>query len=119
MRQRMRKHNDKSTDDEFDLKQGAGGLVDIEFLAQAVILIYAHQHETLVSEHNTSSLLDFAGRIGMLTPEVARELQQIYAQYLAMDHRYKLSSKQALASVDQIQAYRDTVNSAWQFVLNQ
>ncbi len=42
MREKMRSHLDKSSESFFDIKQGQGGLVDIEFLAQFLVLAYAY-----------------------------------------------------------------------------
>ncbi len=44
MRARMRGELDRSRGDLFDLKQGEGGLVDLEFLLQYLVLTHAHVH---------------------------------------------------------------------------
>jgi [glutamine synthetase] adenylyltransferase / [glutamine synthetase]-adenylyl-L-tyrosine phosphorylase len=57
MRQRMRQELDRTDAKYFDLKQGAGGLVDLEFVLQYLVLNYAHQYPALVSVQNTQELI--------------------------------------------------------------
>lgn len=57
MRAKMRKELDRSTATAFDLKQGRGGLVDLEFLLQLLVLRYAHEVPQLTSATATMDLL--------------------------------------------------------------
>ncbi len=57
MRERWRSELDRSSADRFDLKQGRGGLVDIEFLLQALVLAYAHDHPGLAVIGSTPQLI--------------------------------------------------------------
>ena len=47
MREKMRTHLDKTTATEFDLKQGRGGITDIEFLSQYLVLQHSQTFATL------------------------------------------------------------------------
>ena len=58
MRARMRAELDRSDAARFDLKQGAGGLVDLEFLLQAGVLLGAAQHPELTVPRATPALID-------------------------------------------------------------
>jgi glutamate-ammonia-ligase adenylyltransferase len=57
MRRRMRAELDRSDAAAFDLKQGEGGLVDLEFLLQALVLANAQTHRELVGPRNTPELI--------------------------------------------------------------
>ena len=57
MRRRMRQELDRSDGARFDLKQGEGGLVDLEFLLQAKVLALAVTHESLCEINDTPSLI--------------------------------------------------------------
>lgn len=57
MRERWRTELDRSTATLFDLKQGRGGLVDIEFLVQALVLAHAANHPSLTLAASTPELL--------------------------------------------------------------
>jgi glutamate-ammonia-ligase adenylyltransferase len=54
-------------EDPWDVKLAPGGLTDLEFLAQAVLLSHASRHPTLIGLR-TSAVLDEAGRVGLLAP---------------------------------------------------
>jgi [glutamine synthetase] adenylyltransferase / [glutamine synthetase]-adenylyl-L-tyrosine phosphorylase len=117
MRKRMRKEHDKSTDELFDLKQGSGGLVDIEFIAQAAVLVHAKKYPDLLEEHTTPSLLLAAADCEFLDKDVALGLASIYKDYLTIEHRYKLTNKPAYVPRDEVQKFRNSVEFAWQTLL--
>ena len=117
MRQRMRKEHDKSSDDLFDLKQGVGGLVDIEFFAQAIVLVFAKDYPELLEEHTTPGLLLAAAGCGVLDPTLAQALGDIYCEYLSFDHGYKLANKPVHVPSEQVQNSRNAVESAWKTFL--
>jgi glutamate-ammonia-ligase adenylyltransferase len=117
MRKRMRKEHDKSTSEIFDLKQGAGGLVDIEFIAQAAVLVCAEEYPKLLEEHTTLSLLLAAAECKFLAKDVALGLASTYKDYLTIEHRYKLTNRPAHIPYDQVQKFRNSVEFAWQTLL--
>ena len=57
MRARMRGELDRTRGDHFDLKQGEGGLVDLEFLLQYLVLAHAHETPGLAVPRTSSGLL--------------------------------------------------------------
>lgn len=72
MRCCWRVERDRSTAELFDLKQGQGALLDIEFLLQALVLIHAREHATLLRNGNTASLIALARQVGLLERGQAR-----------------------------------------------
>jgi glutamate-ammonia-ligase adenylyltransferase len=58
MRERWRTELDRSTTERFDLKQGRGGLVDIEFLLQALVLAHAREHPSLCASGRTTDVIE-------------------------------------------------------------
>ncbi len=83
MRARWRGERDRSDERQFDLKQGAGGLVDIEFLLQALVLIHAPTHALLADTGNSARLIALLGEVGVLTSEDAGALAQAHMRLLA------------------------------------
>ena len=61
MRRRMRAELDRSDAARFDLKQGDGGLVDLEFLLQFLVLRDAGSRPALLAPHDTPGLLRALG----------------------------------------------------------
>ena len=83
MRQRWRAERDRSDAARFDLKQGAGGIVDIEFLMQGLVLMHAARQPALLANGNTAMLIAAAARAGVLDDDDARTLAGAHALLLA------------------------------------
>lgn len=69
MRRRMRAELDRSDGARFDLKQGAGGLVDLEFLLQHAVLAHAADGPALLEPRDTPGLIAALARAGQLRVE--------------------------------------------------
>jgi glutamate-ammonia-ligase adenylyltransferase len=83
MRSRWRAERDRSDAARFDLKQGPGGLVDIEFLLQGLVLLHAAVRPELLANRNTATLLAAAARAEVMTEDDARTLTDAHALLLA------------------------------------
>jgi glutamate-ammonia-ligase adenylyltransferase len=71
---------EKGEADRWDLKYAAGGLIDIEFVAQVLQLVHAADHPDLL-DPSTARVLERAARLGLLSPEdseVLRPAVQLY-----------------------------------------
>lgn len=79
MRARMRSELDRSDAGRLDLKQGAGGLVDLEFVLQAGVLGQAAQHPELLLACATPALIDALVQVQWLPAERAAPLHQAHA----------------------------------------
>lgn len=84
MRRRMRAELDRSGEDRFDLKQGEGGLVDLEFLLQYLVLRESHARPALLAPRATPALLAAARDEGLLDAEAAAALLDAHATLLAL-----------------------------------
>ena len=83
MRARMRAELDRSDAARFDLKQGAGGLVDLEFLLQYLVLRDAAHRPGLQRPRDTPGLLVELAEGGVLSPEQAAALDAVHATFVA------------------------------------
>ncbi len=63
----------KGDKDPWDLKLAAGGLIDIEFLAQYLLLRHAHAHPSLISV-STAAVVETTAELGLIEKEDARTL---------------------------------------------
>ncbi len=79
MRTRMREELDRSTGDRFDLKQGAGGLVDLEFLLQYGVLRDAAHASALLMPRDTPGLIDALRTAGAFDADTAAALHAAHA----------------------------------------
>ncbi|MEO5629455.1 MAG: bifunctional [glutamate--ammonia ligase]-adenylyl-L-tyrosine phosphorylase/[glutamate--ammonia-ligase] adenylyltransferase, partial [Thermomonas sp.] len=82
MRRKMRTELDRSDAAVFDLKQGEGGLVDLEFLLQFLVLRHAADSPVLLESRATRALLDAALAAGALSQEVHLDLLTAHATLL-------------------------------------
>jgi glutamate-ammonia-ligase adenylyltransferase len=82
MRARWRAERDRSTDSLLDLKQGAGTLLDIEFILQTLVLLHAHAEPGLLGSGNSTDLIRIAGAAGVLPAQQADALAQAHAALL-------------------------------------
>ncbi len=94
MRERMRSELDRSTAHMFDLKQGQGGLVDIEFALQAAVLS-ANQQFTDQNQH-------WPTRTELLLPQLYADAQQQHRTLLALGLRATLELKPRIVPRDWI-----------------
>ncbi len=81
---------EKGDSDIWDLKLAAGGLIDIEFIAQYLQLALAHRHPRLL-DVSTRKVLDSAGRAGLITPEQAEILIDAHRLYTNTTQFMRLS----------------------------
>src|SRR5690606_5207745 len=79
MRARMRSSLDRGSEGMFDLKQGEGGLVDLEFLLQALVLGHAATHPALLEPRDTRGLIAAGRGAGLLDAGTASALQDAHA----------------------------------------
>ena len=102
---------------EFDLKHDAGGMVDIEFIVQFLVLAYAHQHPKLIGNLGNIALLQIAGEIGLIAAEVAQSVGDAYRLLRARQHRLRLDgAEKTRVDLDQepeFIAARDAVQALW------
>jgi [glutamine synthetase] adenylyltransferase / [glutamine synthetase]-adenylyl-L-tyrosine phosphorylase len=83
MRARWRRELDRSNPERFDLKQGRGGLVDIEFLLQGLLLVHAAQHPGIVDAASTPALIEAMVDADLLQESAGQLLLQAHATWLA------------------------------------
>jgi [glutamine synthetase] adenylyltransferase / [glutamine synthetase]-adenylyl-L-tyrosine phosphorylase len=83
MRRRMRAELDRSDASGFDLKQGEGGLVDLEFLLQYLVLRDAAQAPSLLQPRDTPGLIDACAAAAAFDDGTATALRDAHGVLLA------------------------------------
>ena len=101
----------------FDLKHDPGGMVDIEFTVQCLVLAHAHRHETLTRNLGNIALLRMAGELGLVPEPLAREVADAYRDYRSLQHKVRLTGA-AHARVESAphEARRAAVGALWAHV---
>lgn len=82
MRARMRAELDRSSAGHFDLKQGDGGLVDLEFLLQYRVLRESAAKPALLDPRDTPGLIDALRAEGVFDADAAARLHAAHAALL-------------------------------------
>jgi len=114
MRQRMRDELDKSNDSEFDLKQGTGGIVDIEFMVQYAVLGEAARYPQLLEFTDNIRLLEVAAEVGLVTAEQGHMLVDVYQEYRARLHQRVLQDLGRCVALSEFADQRAQVAEVWQ-----
>ncbi len=83
----------------FDLKHDPGGMVDIEFAVQFLVLAHACRHPVLTRNAGNIALLGFAGELHLVPPDLARAVADAYREYRRVQHQVRLTGA-AHARVD-------------------
>lgn len=117
MRARMRKELDKSDDQVFDLKQGSGGIGDIEFIVQYLVLSNAASEASVYFYTDNIRQLDALAGTGCITADVSKRLQDIYKAYRLRLHHLSLDDKKPLVGQDELLEERRFVEDLWAEVL--
>jgi len=117
MRARMRRHRDRPGDGRFDVKQGEGGLTDIEFLTQYLVLRHASAHTALVEWSDNWRQTEALVAAGVLTAAQARVLIDSYRDYRSWLHARDLQQAESLADDSQFQAAHAAVRALWREIL--
>jgi len=116
MRTRWRNERDRSNAAQFDLKQGIGGLVDVEFLLQGIVLQHAARFPALLATGNTPALIAAAEQAGVIAPDDARRLAEAQSVLLAKSIACTLDGRSRIVARDadverQIEAVREVARS--------
>ena len=119
MRRRMRQELDKTTADRFDLKHGPGGIVDIEFMVQFMVLRWSGEHDVLLRPTATLGLLRVIGDIGVLPAQDVEDLSNAYSVLRERINHRVLQDAPALIGQDEMVDERATVCRIWQQVMGE
>ena len=115
MRIKMRKHLNRAEDGEFDLKQSPGGMVDIEFIAQYLVLINARQSgKPLCRWSDNLRIFATCRELGLLTAGEEKALSDAYCHIRDAAHRLTLNKQTRIVSAQLFTEERKAVQAVWQ-----
>jgi len=117
MREKMRQSLSKDTNEKFDIKQGAGGMVDIEFIVQFGVLAWSNEYPELCDYTDNVSLLHVLQKVAKLTEADSTTLTQTYITYRQDLHRLALQDQKGLVDKPLYQQESNKVIGIWKTVL--
>ncbi len=104
---------------EDDVKYARGGVVDVEFIVQYLILAHSGQHPQLMHNYGNIALLNMAAEAGLIPTEMAEPVRQAYRYFRAVQHQTKLKDAPR-AQVDEVLlGHYQAVKPLWCAVLGQ
>lgn len=115
MRERLRQAQSPATkgDKAFEIKQGHGGIVDIEFMVQYLILRHAHRHREITRWTDNVRQLQALSSHGIIDQPAAFGLRRAYLILRAMGHRLNLRGLPANIDADRFKGLRAQVRRCW------
>ena len=122
MRQKMKDHlgssKEQQKDGIFHLKQDAGGIVDIEFMAQYAVLAWSGANSDLAHYSDNVRILEDAANAGCLSSDDATALIQAYLSERAESHRFALANQSMQVNAADWFDTREVVCKLWQRLID-
>lgn len=114
MRERMRRELSKRRPGEFDVKQDAGGIADIEFLAQYWALAWARDYPPVARYSDTIRQLESVASANLVPQSSVDTLTAAYRAYRTLVHHLSLERRPAIVPDTELAAERAAVSAVWQ-----
>ncbi len=107
-----------NTSPDFDIKHDSGGMVDLEFVTQYLVLTQAHKHPSLLGNLGNIALLRLCAEAGLINSELAAKSGDAYRNLRRAQHQCRLQgADKARVQQDQLQTERETIRKLWSTVL--
>lgn len=118
MRERMRAAQ-HLTAEEFDIKQSIGGIIDVEFLVQYLVLKHANQYLQLTANIGNIGLLKLLASLQIINHELAEKVVIAYRDFRHQQHMLKLQGASNLkVAAQSVAEYSSAVASLWERVFS-
>lgn len=118
MRERMREAFKENYSGKFSLKQGIGGITDIEFLVQYAVLQWSGQYPDLLTWTDNIRILENMGVAGLIHIDQANALQDSYRALRDAVHQLSLQNQPAWISDTKLVKERSIVIEVFKKLLN-
>lgn len=114
MREKMRAHLAKGDAENIDLKQDTGGIADIEFIVQFMLLAHTSSFPSLAKWPDNVRILADLAKLSLITKAEADTLTNAYLEYRNHAHRLALQNRTLAAISPSLIALQKEVKSIWQ-----
>ena len=101
----------------FDLKQGFGGIADIEFIVQFMVLNHACKYPELVTWTDNIRILEMLQQTALLSESVVNDLSSCYRLFRARLHRLSLQEVSGLIADNELQEERQKIQQHWNEIM--
>ena len=105
---------------QFDLKHDRGGIIDVEFAVQYLVLAHAHAHPELTRNVGNLALLKLAAELGLIPANLAQASRDAYRHFRQWQHEVRLQgAAHARIAPAQAAPFVASVRQLWQIVLGE
>ncbi len=102
----------------FDLKHDRGGIVDVEFMVQYLVLGHAHRHSSLTGNIGNLALLKLSAQLDLIAATSADGAHAAYREFRALQHQLRLQGERyARVERERVADHARTVGNLWEAVL--
>ena len=114
MREKMRAHLGNKHRDRFDIKADEGGITDIEFITQYLVLLHAHDKPKLTRWSDNVRILELLAQNDIMDEQEAQALTRAYTTLRDELHHLALQEQPGHVALDCFVAERAQVTASWQ-----
>ena len=114
MREKMRNHLGTTQAELFNLKIDEGGIGDIEFLSQYLVLNYANSHPKMTTWSDNVRILELATHYQIMDSHEAEQLTQAYIDMRNQIHQLALQLLPSTVNSSQFYSEKQIVKQSWQ-----
>ena len=101
----------------FDLKHDGGGIVDVEFVVQYLVLGHAHRHAGLTDNIGNLALLKLAAALALLPDDPASGAHAAYREFRRLQHAMRLQGERyARVDAARVAGHVQAVRQLWEWV---
>jgi glutamate-ammonia-ligase adenylyltransferase len=120
MRERMRDAHPNESN-LFDLKHDTGGMIDIEFIVQYLILLHAGRYPELTADIGNIALLKLLGQLHLIDACLAERVADAYRHFRKLQHQIRLkgADKARVELIPSVESLREAVHELWLQVVQQ
>lgn len=101
-----------------DIKHSRGGIIDVEFIVQYLVLAHACKFPILTGNIGNIALLKLAGKLGLIQTDSAEKARIAYREFRRIQHRLRLSGNAELAGTSSMEAPLQKLTRAETSTLN-
>ena len=101
---------------QFDIKHSVGGMLDVEFAVQCLVLMYAKDYADLVGNVGNIELLKIAQVHDLLPSDMGVQAANAYQVLRDQQHAARLQEVKAQLPNDQLLIERAVVNALWAYM---
>ena len=118
MRTKMRHHLNKAKENEFDLKQSVGGMIDIEFIAQYLVLAYANKvGHPLCKWSDNLRIFESCQQANIISVEDEKILVETYCEIRDAAHRLTLNMQHRIVATSTLNIDTKKITNIWDKLL--